>query len=64
MTVEQRLAILEREVAELKEKLADAHAKPNWIDRVKGPFKGVPEFGEILRLGKEIRQSQKTTEDA
>lgn len=57
MTVEQRLAILEKEMAELKQGLAQTQVKPNWIDRVKGSFKGDPEFGEILRLGREIRQT-------
>jgi hypothetical protein len=62
MTVEQRLAVLEKEMAELKQGLTQTQVKPNWIDRVKGSFKGDPEFGEILRLGKEIRQATNSDE--
>jgi hypothetical protein len=60
MTIEQRLAILEKEMAELKQGLAQTQHKPNWIERVKGSFKGDADFGEILRLGKEIRQATKS----
>jgi hypothetical protein len=56
MSVEERLAILEREIVELKRGLT-ASTKENWIDKIKDSFKGDPEFGEILRLGKEIRQA-------
>jgi hypothetical protein len=57
-TVEQRLADLEREVAELKHQLAKAlpNVKSNWIERITGSFKDDPNFGEILRLGAEIRR--------
>ena len=47
-------------MAELKQGMTQAYLKPNWIDRVKGSFKGDPEFGEILRLGKEIREEDDT----
>ncbi len=57
MSVEERLAILEREVAELKR--ASPQRKGNWIEKITGTFKGDPEFGEILRLGKEIRDADR-----
>ena len=63
MSIEERVAILEREMADLKNGMAQAHLKPNWIDRVKGSFKDDPDFGEILRLGKEIRKAA-TASDA
>ena len=47
MSVEERLAILEREVAELKR--ATPQSKGNWIEKITGSFKGDPEFGEILK---------------
>lgn len=56
MTVEERLAIVERDLAELKENLQPA--KKNWIAQISGSFKGDPDFGEILRLGKEIRDAE------
>lgn len=61
MTIEERLAILEREVADLKRKAPPA--KKNWIARISGSFKGDPDFGEILRLGKEIRDAEAPDED-
>jgi hypothetical protein len=56
MTVEERLTIVEKELAELKQKLAPA--KKEWIAQISGSFKGDPEFGEILRLGREIRDAE------
>lgn len=57
MSVEERLAILEQEMTELKRGMTSTQAKGNWIEYIKGSFKGDPDFGEILRLGKEIRQA-------
>ena len=55
MSVEERLAILEKELAELKH----AQLPPqNWLKKITGTFKDDPEFGEILRLGREIRQAE------
>ena len=59
MSVEERLAILEQEMTELKLGMTSTQAKSNWIENIKGSFKDDPDFGEILRLGKEIRQADK-----
>ena len=56
MTVEERLTVLERGFAELKQNVTPT--KQNWIAKVSGSFKDDPEFGEILRLGREIRDAQ------
>lgn len=56
MTVEERLTIIEKELAELKRKLPPA--RQNWIARISGSFKDDPDFGEILRLGREIRDAE------
>jgi hypothetical protein len=56
MTVEERLTIIEKELAELKRKLPVP--KRDWIARISGSFKGDPDFGEILRLGREIRDAE------
>jgi hypothetical protein len=63
LTVEERLSILEKEVAELKHPASSVALKQSWLDCITGSFKGDPEFGEILRLGREIRNADKT-EDA
>lgn len=56
MTVEERLTVLEHEFAEFKQNLAVA--KPDWIAKISGSFKDDPDFGEILRLGREIRDAE------
>jgi hypothetical protein len=55
-TIEARLAKAERELAFLKAKaLRD---KSNWIAEITGTFKDDPDFEEIVRLGKEIRDAE------
>ena len=59
-TLEQRVAALEREVAELKRRLALSQGKKNWIEAITGSMKDYPEFEEVVRLGREYRRSQKS----
>ena len=54
--VEERLAVLEAEVAALKRTVKP---NPNWFDCVAGSMKDDPEFDEVLRLGREIRQADR-----
>ncbi len=61
----QRLARLECEVGELKELMTQSWAKPHrkaWL-RTVGIFKDDPGFQEIVRLGREYRESQPYPED-
>ena len=53
----QRLAILEEEVAELKRRVNGSQS--NWPDNVFGRMTGFPEFEEVARLGKELRDAQR-----
>lgn len=55
-TIEQRLTAVESQLAELKQKLATPKSD-YWIERIAGTFKDVPEFDEIVRLGREFRKS-------
>jgi hypothetical protein len=59
LTVEERLTILEKEMAELKKGLAPVQTKQGWITKITGSFKDDPDFGEILRLGQEIRNANR-----
>ncbi|MBM3965028.1 MAG: hypothetical protein FJ308_08150 [Planctomycetes bacterium] len=59
-SVEQRLAQLEREVAILKTKVP---SQPNWIDEITGTCKDDPDFDEIVRLGKELRDAEPPDQD-
>lgn len=55
-TIESRLSRLERELAILKARsTADS---PDWIAKVTGSFLDDPEFVEILKLGKEMRDAE------
>lgn len=60
-SLEQRVAALEQEVAALKTEIKTraASADDNWIEKISGTFKDDPEFGEILRLGAEIRRADR-----
>ncbi|MGH7199229.1 MAG: hypothetical protein ACREJB_01400 [Planctomycetaceae bacterium] len=62
MTLEERVALLEREMADLKRQLAAD--KGNWIEAISGTFRDVPEFDEVLRLGREIRQADRPDDDS
>lgn len=62
-TTEQRLSALEREMAELKRQLDEQRQSGNWIEKITGSFKDDPDFGEILRLGREARQADRPMDD-
>ncbi len=65
--VEQRLAKLEKEVADLKREKSEsrdlAAKKVGWISKITGTFENDPEFDEILRLGNEERKSDMLNND-
>lgn len=55
-TIESRLARVERELAILKAK--STASSGSWIAKVTGSFRDDPDFEEILRLGKEMRDAE------
>ena len=58
-TLEQRVAALEQEVADLKKQLrAPESDNGDWVERMSGSMKDYPEFDEVIRLGAEWRRSQ------
>ena len=57
-SVEERLAKVEKEIAELKVKSDSQSSKPGWLKKVEGSFKDDPEFLDIARLGKEARDTE------
>jgi hypothetical protein len=59
LSLELRMADLEKEVAALKLRFAESESKTHWIDRIAGSFQGDPDFLEILRLGREFRDSDR-----
>jgi hypothetical protein len=57
-SLEKRLELLEREVAQIKLRLATPQANGNWVDEIAGSMKSFPEFDEVVRLGREFRESR------
>ena len=55
-TIEQRLAEVERELANLKRRVPPVDEK-SWVERIAGTFKDDPDFDEIVKLGREFRKS-------
>jgi hypothetical protein len=58
LTLEERLAAVEKEIRELKQGKVPVQPKHSWLEKISGTFKDDPEFGEILRLGREIRKTE------
>jgi len=56
-TLERRLTALEREVAQIKLRLSAERGNENWVDAISGSMKPFAEFEEVVRLGRELRQS-------
>ena len=59
ISLEDRVAELEREVAILRNQVAKKSETKDWISQISGKFKDDPEFDEILRLGREYRAAQR-----
>ena len=56
-TIEQRLTEVEKELAELKRRMSSDSIGKSWVERIAGTFKDDPEFDEIVKLGREFRNS-------
>ena len=62
-SIEERLTLVERELAELKTRLPPEPKPENWIEKISGSMKDFPEFDEVLRLGKEFRDADRLKDD-
>ena len=64
VSLEERVALLEDEVAALKHQITrPGTARSNWVDEMTGSMKDLPEFREVLRLGAEWRNAQAMHEE-
>jgi hypothetical protein len=58
LSLEERVAVLEAEVARLKqERAAAVGANKPWWEEIRGTFKDDPHYAEAMRLGREYRES-------
>jgi len=56
--LESRLANLESEVAQLKAQTESSSVScGDWVDQIYGLFADYPDFDEVVRLGREYRES-------
>lgn len=66
LTIEERVAALEAEVAQLKQK-QDAETLPPtnlpWWERIYGQFADSKEYEEAMRLGREYREALRPKDD-
>jgi hypothetical protein len=63
LTIEQRVAFLEQEVARLRDQVeqnGNGSSRPSggWIDQVAGSMKDFPEFEKVLELGRAFRRGE------
>jgi hypothetical protein len=61
-TLEERIARLEREVDLLKSRRPE-ETKKDWIAQITGSFADDPDFDEIVRLGREMRQADRPKDE-
>ncbi len=57
--VEERLTKVEKEIEELKARAENQSSKQGWLKKIEGSFHDDPDFLEIVKLGKEARDSDK-----
>jgi hypothetical protein len=55
--LEERVALLEAEVAEIKHKINDNSSFTPWWEKIAGTFADNPAYDEAMQLGREYRES-------
>jgi hypothetical protein len=64
VTLEERVAALETEVARLKQERAnEVQPKKPWWEQIRGTFKNDPDYIEAMRLGREHRESLRSKDN-
>lgn len=57
--LEKRMSAMEQRIDELQRNLIPKQGKPGWLQHVMGRHDGDPAFKEVIRLGREFRESQR-----
>ncbi len=61
-TLEERVALLEREVGQLKRQFPPSAVVP-WWEQISGVFAGIPAFDEAVNPGRRYREAQRPAAD-
>jgi hypothetical protein len=61
--IEERVQRLEQAVADLQGQLTTGKPRPGWLARLRGSLKEYPEFDEVARLGKELRDRERPADE-
>ena len=62
--IEDRVRLLEEEVARLKQQLSTAAQQEGWWKRISGSMQDFPEFEQVLQFGQEYRAGHSSGDDA
>ena len=62
ITLEERVALLERELVALKRQLPTLTTVP-WWEQIDGAFANLPAFKEAMALGRQYREAQRLPSD-
>lgn len=62
VTLEERVALLEREVLQLKRRLNKPAIVP-WWEEISGVFADIPAFDEAVDFGRQYREAQGSAAD-
>jgi hypothetical protein len=57
-SLNERVSEPERKVDQLRNQSAKYTPKPGWVRKIIGSMESDPDFAEILRLGREIRDAE------
>ena len=63
-TIEQRVAALERTVAEFQQRLTGIPAIEIWLEKVTGSISDEAAFQEALEYGRELRQTDRPASES
>ena len=58
VALEARVVAVEKDIAELKDRIQGGAGTSPWYERTIGSMKDYPEFAEVVRLGRQIRKAE------
>ena len=61
--IEQRLSAVEQAVAEIQQRTGNPKAADNWLQEVRGSFRGDPIFAKMIEYGRQIRNADRPNDD-